>query len=66
MDKEEKVGAATCKVLMKNNEIDDATHRGFPTPWNSLMFFTAFCRVRINSQFFDFAGAGKNRHNGLF
>ncbi|HUD44320.1 MAG TPA: glycosyltransferase family 2 protein [Patescibacteria group bacterium] len=33
-------GAATCKLLLRNGEIDDATHRGFPTPWNSICHFS--------------------------
>lgn len=32
------VGAATCKVTLENGEIDWATHRGFPTPWASLLY----------------------------
>lgn len=53
MDEHKKVGAATCKVVMKNEEIDDATHRGFPTPWNSLMFFIGFSRLFPKSRIFN-------------
>jgi GT2 family glycosyltransferase len=37
MENQKNAGAATCKVVMPNGKIDDASHRGFPTPWN------AFC-----------------------
>ena len=35
MDLHEDAGASTCKLVMPNGQIDDASHRGFPTPWNS-------------------------------
>ncbi|MEK7159905.1 MAG: glycosyltransferase family 2 protein [Patescibacteria group bacterium] len=53
MEKEKQAGAATCKVVMGNGEIDDATHRGFPTPWNSLMFFTGLSRLFPKSKVFN-------------
>ena len=40
LDKNPKVGIATCKVLLTTGELDDASHRGFPTPWNA---FCQFC-----------------------
>jgi len=33
------VGAASCKVEHKNGSIDWASHRGFPTPWVSFLYF---------------------------
>lgn len=53
MDKNEDVGASTCKVLMENGQIDDATHRGFPTPWNSLMFFIGLSKLFPKSKIFN-------------
>lgn len=38
MNKNKDVGVATCKVVHENGEIDWATHRGFPTPWASLLY----------------------------
>lgn len=38
MNKNKDVGAATCKVVHENGEIDWATHRGFPTPWASFLY----------------------------
>jgi GT2 family glycosyltransferase len=34
------VGAVTCRVSLPSGEIDDACHRGFPTPWNSFCHFS--------------------------
>src|SRR3989344_1347992 len=53
MDNHKDAGAATCKVVLVNGEIDDATHRGFPTPWNSLMFFTGFAKLFPKSKLFN-------------
>lgn len=35
-----KTGAATCKLELANGRLDDACHRGFPTPWNALCYFS--------------------------
>ncbi|MEK9178474.1 MAG: glycosyltransferase family 2 protein [Patescibacteria group bacterium] len=40
MDAHIDVGASTCRLLLPNGKIDDASHRGFPTPWNSFMRFS--------------------------
>lgn len=36
MDKNSKVGASTCKVVLKNGELDRDTRRSFITPWIGL------------------------------
>ena len=33
-----KVGAVTCKIILSNGKIDLTAHRGFPTPWASLLY----------------------------
>jgi len=33
------VGAATCKVLLGNGKLDLASHRGFPTPFASFLYY---------------------------
>ena len=38
-------GAVTCKVVMPNGKIDDASHRGFPTPWNSFVHFSGLSKL---------------------
>jgi GT2 family glycosyltransferase len=45
MENHEDGGAATCKVVMPNGQIDDASHRGFPTPWNSFSHFFGLAKV---------------------
>lgn len=32
------VGAATCKILLPDGTVDLTAHRGFPTPWASLLY----------------------------
>ena len=34
------VGAATCKLVLPDGSIDPACHRGFPTPWAALTYFS--------------------------
>ena len=45
MDKEKQAGAATCKVVLTSGQIDDASHRGFPTPWNALTHFSGMAKL---------------------
>lgn len=39
MKKNPTVGAATCKSIKSDGTIDWACHRGFPTPWASILYF---------------------------
>jgi GT2 family glycosyltransferase len=52
MDSHKDAGASTCKLVMLNGEIDDATHRGFPTPWNSFCHFSGLARIFPKSRIF--------------
>lgn len=52
MDNHSDAGAATCKLVMPNGKIDDATHRGFPTPWNAFCHFTGLSRMFSKSRIF--------------
>lgn len=36
--KDESVGAASCKIVLPDGKIDLTAHRGFPTPWASLLY----------------------------
>jgi len=38
MDQNPRVGASSCKVVLDNGQIDLTAHRGFPTPWASLLY----------------------------
>lgn len=52
MDKNKDAGAATCKVLLPNGKLDDASHRGFPTPWNALSYFSGLDKLFPHSRIF--------------
>ncbi|HRN96364.1 MAG TPA: glycosyltransferase family 2 protein [Candidatus Levybacteria bacterium] len=45
MGQHEKVGAASCKLNTPDGGIDYASHRGFPTPWNSFAYFSGLSKV---------------------
>ena len=45
MDNHKDAGASTCKLNMPNGKIDDASHRGFPTPWNSFCHFLGLSKI---------------------
>ncbi len=53
MDMHKDVGASTCKVVMPNGKIDDASHRGFPTPWNSFSYFSGLSKIFPKSKLFN-------------
>jgi GT2 family glycosyltransferase len=52
MDSHKDAGAATCKLIMPNGKIDDATHRGFPTPWNAFCHFSGLSGMAPKSRVF--------------
>lgn len=56
LDSHPQVGALTVKVLLLNNLIDPASHRGFPTIWNSFCYFSRleklFKSIPIANAFF--------------
>ena len=52
MDSNKDAGAATCKLVMLNGKIDDASHRGFPTPWRAFSHFTGLSRIFPKSRIF--------------
>lgn len=45
-------GASTCDVVLINGEHDDSSHRGFPTPWRSLAYFSGLAKVFPKSKTF--------------
>lgn len=53
MEKNKEVGVATCRVELLSGELDDACHRGFPTPWNALCHFLGLGRLFPQSNFFN-------------
>lgn len=53
MDKNKEVGASTCQVILPDGKIDDASHRGFPTPWNALCYFSGIEKIFPRSRLFS-------------
>jgi GT2 family glycosyltransferase len=53
MDYHKETGAATCFVELPSKKLDDATHRGFPTPWNSICHFSGLGKVFPRSLIFN-------------
>ena len=53
MDEHPDAGASTCKVVMSSGKIDDATHRGFPTPWNAFTHFLGISKIMPKSTFLN-------------
>ncbi|MDQ3142597.1 MAG: glycosyltransferase, partial [Bacteroidota bacterium] len=51
MDLHPTAGAATCKIELPSGGIDEASHRGFPTPWNAFTHFSGleklFPKIRL-------------------
>lgn len=52
MDQHPECGMATCRLEMPNGKIDDASHRGFPTPWNSFSHFSGLARLFPKTRLF--------------
>lgn len=52
MDGHPSAGASTCKLETPDGSIDYASHRGFPTPWNSLTYFSGLNRLFPRSKVF--------------
>lgn len=53
MDQDQKTGVATCKVIMENGQLDDACHRGFPTPLNAFCQFSGLAKLFPSSTIFN-------------
>lgn len=48
-----KVAIASSKVILPNGKIDDACHRGFPTPWNAICYFSGLAKIFPNIKIFS-------------
>lgn len=46
------IGALTCRVELPDGRLDYSCHRGFPTPWNSLTYFTGLAKAFPKSKLF--------------
>lgn len=52
MDKHPKVSAATCRIELPSGKLDQACHRGFPTPWNAFCHFFGLEKIFPKSRLF--------------
>lgn len=52
-EKDKKTAAVTCKITLPNGKLDDACHRGFPTPLNALFHFTGLSKIFPKIKFFS-------------
>lgn len=53
MEKDQSVGIATAKLVLRDGSLDMDAHRGFPTPWASFTHFTKLNRVFTKSKLFN-------------
>ncbi len=53
MDKDKNVAVTTPRIELPDGTIDDACHRGFPTPVNALFYFTGLANIFPHSTFFN-------------
>lgn len=52
MDSHPDAGASLCKIEIPGGKIDEASHRGFPTPWNAFTHFSGLERLFPKSKLF--------------
>lgn len=55
----------TIKLLLENGSLDWATHRGFPTPWNALCYFTGLEKLFAKTALSNFFGGYHLTHLSL-
>ncbi len=53
LEKYSQVGIVTCKILLPDGSLDDASHRGFPTPWRAICHFSGLGRIFPTSPFLN-------------
>lgn len=53
LDKDEDYAVGTCRVELKEGKLDDACHRGFPTPWNAFCYFSGLSGIFSHSIFLN-------------
>jgi GT2 family glycosyltransferase len=52
MQENPSAGAASCKLMNQDGEMDFNCHRGFPTPWNAFCYFSVISRIFPRSKIF--------------
>jgi len=58
LKKDPEIGALTCRVELPDGSLDYSCQRGFPTPFNSLMYFSGLSRLFPKSKIFSGYSAG--------
>lgn len=53
MEKDDKLGVATCKLLTRDSNYDMDAHRGFPTLWVSFTYFSKLYKLFPKTRLFD-------------
>ncbi len=52
MDENKDAGAVTCRIETVDGALDDACHRGFPTPWNAFAHFSRLEKILPKTKLF--------------
>lgn len=53
MKENKSVGAVTCRVELADGTLDEAAHRGFPTPWNAFCHFSGLEKIFPKARLFS-------------
>ena len=53
MEKDKTIGAATAKLVTRSGQLDLDAHRGFPTPWTAITYFSKLNKLFPKSKFFN-------------
>lgn len=53
LKRDNRIGAATCRLELPNGTIDPASHRGFPTPWNAFTYMSGLERLLPRFRWFS-------------
>jgi GT2 family glycosyltransferase len=53
LDKKEKAAGLTIRLNLANNQIDPASHRGFPTPFNAFAYYSGLEKLTTNIPVFS-------------
>lgn len=53
MDLNPTVGVSTCKLVTRDGKLDMDAHRGFPTPWAAITYFTKINKLFPKSKLFN-------------
>ena len=58
MEKNTRAAIATCRVELEEGTLDDACHRGFPSPWNAFCYFLCSSCAWDCSGYYNCSGSG--------